>query len=66
MLNKIIGAVALIAIGYGLKTYADEYGWFDDESDKLDNDDNSAWEKAEDKVDEQDKQVKDSNEGYGI
>ena len=39
MLKYIIGGVALVAIGYGLKTYADEYGIFDeisDERDKLD------------------------------
>ena len=34
MLKYIIGGVALVAIGYGLKTYADEYGIFDETSDK--------------------------------
>ena len=34
MLKYIIGGVALLAIGYGLKTYADEYGIFDETSDK--------------------------------
>ena len=34
MLKYIIGGVALVAIGYGLKTYADEYGIFDEISDK--------------------------------
>ena len=32
MLKYIIGGVALLAIGYGLKTYADEYGLFDETS----------------------------------
>lgn len=34
MLKYIIGGVALLAIGYGLKTYADEYGIFDETSDE--------------------------------
>jgi len=34
VLKYIIGGVALVAIGYGLKTYADEYGIFDEISDK--------------------------------
>ena len=34
MLKYIIGGVALIAIGYVLKTYADEDGIFDEISDK--------------------------------
>ena len=34
MLKYIIGGVALVAIGYGLKTYADEYGIFDETSDQ--------------------------------
>ena len=34
MLKYIIGGVALVAIGYGLKTYADEYGLFDETSDE--------------------------------
>lgn len=38
MLKYIIGGVALIAIGYGLKTYADKYGIFDEISDKGDAD----------------------------
>lgn len=34
MIKYIIGGVALLAIGYGLKTYADEYGLFDETSDE--------------------------------
>ena len=34
MIKYIIGGVALLAIGYGLKTYADEYGLFDKTSDE--------------------------------
>ena len=34
MIKQIIGGVALLAIGYGLKTYADEYGLFDETSDE--------------------------------
>lgn len=34
MIKYIIGGVALLAIGYGLKTYADEYGLFDEISDE--------------------------------
>ena len=34
MLKYIIGGVALLAIGYGLKTYADEYGLFDETIDE--------------------------------
>ena len=34
MIKYIIGGVALLAIGYGLKTHADEYGLFDETSDE--------------------------------
>ena len=34
MIKYIIGGVALLAIGYGLKTDADEYGLFDETSDE--------------------------------
>ena len=34
MIKYIIGGIALLAIGYGLKTYADEYGLFDETSDE--------------------------------
>ena len=34
MIKYIIGGVALLAIGYGLNTYADEYGLFDETSDE--------------------------------
>ena len=38
MLKYIIGGVALLTIGYGLKTYADEHGIFDEISNKGDAD----------------------------
>lgn len=34
MFNKLISSLALIAIGYGLKAYVDEYGIFDDDTDE--------------------------------
>lgn len=49
MLKYIIGGVALLAIGYGLKTYADEYGIFDEISDNGDADKLSLDESDEDK-----------------
>lgn len=57
MLKYIIGGVALVAIGYGLKTYADEYGIFDEISDKSgadkptlnENDENKESEDSENK-----------------
>ena len=40
MIKYIIGGVALLAIGYGLKTYADEYGLFDETSDEKNKEEN--------------------------
>lgn len=39
MLKYIVGGIALIAVGYGLAKYLEDYGVFDEISQNMDSDD---------------------------
>lgn len=42
MLKYIVGGMALIAVGYGLAKYAEDYGIFDEVSEVVDTDDSKV------------------------